>query len=118
MTTKSAAPVSITSVLHEDRVFPPSEEFSRKAHVKSMREYRRLYKESIDDPEAFWGKMAEKELVWFRPWKQVLKWKVPDAKWFIGGKLNLSVNCLDRHLDTATANKAAIIWEGEPAGPG
>jgi acetyl-CoA synthetase len=103
---KSAAPVSITSFQHEDRVFPPSEEFSTKAHLKSMREYRRLYKESIDDPEAFWGKMAEKELVWFRPWKQVLKWKVPDAKWFIGGKLNLSVNCLDRHLDTATANKS------------
>ncbi len=115
---KSAAPVSITSVLHEDRVFPPSEEFSGRAHVKSMREYRRLYKESIDDPEAFWGRMAEKELVWFKPWKQVLKWKVPDAKWFVGGKLNLSVNCLDRHLNTATANKAALVWEGEPAGPG
>src|SRR6478735_1153947 len=95
---QSAAPVSITSVLHEKRVFEPRAEFSARAHIKSLREYRRLYKESIDDPEAFWGKVAEKELVWFKPWKQVLKWKVPDAKWFVGGKLNLSVNCLDRHL--------------------
>jgi acetyl-CoA synthetase len=115
---QSAAPTSITSVLHEKRVFPPPAEFSAKAHVKSLREYRRLYKESIDDPETFWGKVAEKELVWFKPWKKVLKWKAPDVKWFVGGKLNLTVNCLDRHLNTPTANKAALIWEGEPAGPG
>src|SRR5204863_9074502 len=70
------------------------------------------------DPEGCWGKVAAKELVWFKPWKQVLKWKVPNAQWFVGGKLNLSVNCLDRHLGTPTANKAALIWEGEPAGPG
>jgi acetyl-CoA synthetase len=109
---------SITSVLQEDRVFPPSKEFSARAHVRSMGEYRKLYKESIDDPEGFWGRMAEKELVWFKPWKQVLKWKVPDAKWFVGGKLNVSSNCLDRHLNTSLANKAALIWEGEPAAPG
>lgn len=112
------APTSITSVMHEDRVFPPPKEFSLKARVKSMGDYRRLYKESIADPEAFWGKMAGKELVWFKPWKQVLKWKAPNAKWFVGGKLNVSSNCLDRHLETPLANKAALIWEGEPAGPG
>jgi acetyl-CoA synthetase len=112
------APTSITSVMREDRVFPPPKEFSLKARVKSMGEYRRLYKESIADPEAFWGKMAAKELVWFKPWKQVLKWKAPNAKWFVGGKLNVSSNCLDRHLETPLANKAALIWEGEPAGPG
>ena len=115
---QSSAANAITSFSQERRVFPPSPEFSAKAHIKSPREYKRLYKESIDDPEGFWGKMAEKELVWFKPWKQVLKWKAPDAKWFIGGKLNLSYNCLDRHLGTPTANKAALIWEGEPAGPG
>lgn len=115
---QASTPDSITSVLNEDRVFPPSKEFTLKAHIKSMAEYRRLYKESITDPEAFWGRCAEKELVWFKPWKEVLKWKAPHAKWFVGGKLNVSVNCLDRYLDTPLANKAAIIWEGEPAAPG
>ncbi|MGN6385830.1 MAG: AMP-binding protein, partial [Verrucomicrobiota bacterium] len=115
---QASTPDSITSVLNEDRVFPPSKEFALQAHIKSMAEYRRLYKESITDPEAFWGRCAEKELVWFKPWKEVLKWKAPHAKWFVGGKLNVSVNCLDRYLDTPLANKAAIIWEGEPAGPG
>src|SRR5207253_2273990 len=75
-------------------------------------------RESIDDPEGFWSRQAEAELVWFKPWKQVLQWKVPNAKWFVGGQLNVSFNCLDRHLDSPIANKAAIIWEGEPAGAG
>ncbi len=115
---RPVASSAITSVLQEDRVFAPAAEFSAQAQVKSLKEYRKLYKQSIDDPETFWGKMAEKELVWFKPWKQVLKWKVPDVKWFVGGKLNVSTNCLDRHLGTPVANKAALIWEGEPAGPG
>jgi acetyl-CoA synthetase len=115
---QAQGPTSITSVLHETRVFPPPKEFSQKAHIKSLNDYRRLYKESISNPEKFWGRMAKNELVWFKPWKQVLKWKAPNAKWFIGGKLNLSYNCLDKHLDTPTANKAALIWEGEPAAPG
>jgi acetyl-CoA synthetase len=109
---------SITSVLHEERLFPPAKEFSLRAHIKSPAQYQKLYKESIVDPEGFWGRMAEKELVWFKPWKKVLKWKAPDAQWFLGGKLNVSYNCLDKHLGTPTANKAALIWEGEPAGPG
>jgi acetyl-CoA synthetase len=113
-----ATAVNITSVLHEARVFPPPREFSENAYIKSLSEYRKLYKESILQPEAFWDRMAKKELVWFSPWKTVLKWKAPDAKWFLGGKLNVSYNCLDRHLDTPTANKAALIWEGEPAAPG
>ncbi len=111
-------PVNITSFSHEERVFPPAKEFSARAHIKSMAHYRKLYNESIKSPEKFWGKQAKNELVWFKPWTKVLQWKVPFAKWFVGGKLNVSHNCLDRHLDTPTANKAAIIWEGEPAGAG
>jgi len=79
-----------------------------------MAQYQKLYQESIRSPEKFWAKQATNELVWFKPWKKVLQWKLPYAKWFVGGKLNVSYNCLDRHLDTPTANKAALIWEGEP----
>jgi acetyl-CoA synthetase len=83
-----------------------------------MAQYRALYNESIRQPEKFWGRAAKEELVWFKPWKKVLQWKLPNAKWFVGGRLNVSFNCLDRHLGTPVANKAALIWEGEPAGPG
>ncbi len=109
---------NIESLSHENRVFHPSKEFSAKAHIKSMAHYRKLYTQSIKSPEKFWGTQAKNELVWFSPWKKVLQWKAPFAKWFVGGKLNVSHNCLDRHLDTPTANKAALIWEGEPAGAG
>src|SRR3954471_17439567 len=110
--------INITSVLNEARVFRPAKAFSKAAHVKSFAEYQKLYKESISAPEKFWGKQAKAELVWNTPWTKVLQWKEPFAKWFVGGKLNVSANCLDRHLGTATANKAALIWEGEPAAPG
>jgi acetyl-CoA synthetase len=116
--TSSAPLVNITSVLHEDRVFPPPKAFAKTAWIKSMAQYRKLYNESIRQPEKFWARQAKEELVWFKPWKSVLQWKLPYAKWFVGGRLNVSYNCLDRHLNSATANKAAIIWEGEPAGPG
>jgi len=109
---------NITSILHEERVFPPPKAFAQKAHVKSFAQYRALYNESVRQPEKFWARQAKEELVWFKPWKKVLQWKLPYAKWFVGGQLNVSYNCLDRHLGTATANKAALIWEGEPAGPG
>src|SRR5580704_5165878 len=111
-------PKNISSFQHEDRVFKPSREFSQKARIKSMAQYRKLYNESVKSPEKFWAKQAKNELVWFKPWKKVLEWKEPFAKWFIGGQLNLSHNCLDKHLGTPTANKAALIWEGEPAAPG
>jgi acetyl-CoA synthetase len=118
-TKASAKPTeNITSVLHEERVFPPPKEFSKKAQVKSLAEYRKLYQESIHSPEKFWARQAKNEIVWFKPWKKVLQWKAPNAKWFIGAQTNVSYNCLDRHLDTPTANKAAIIWEGEPAEDG
>jgi acetyl-CoA synthetase len=111
-------PASITSVLNENRVFHPPKEFSSRARIKSLAHYRKLYAESIRSPDKFWGKQAKNELVWFKPWKRVLDWKPPFAKWFVGGQLNVSYNCLDRHLGTPTANKAALIWEGEPASPG
>ena len=102
-------------MLNEERLFPPDKEFSKRAHIKSLAQYSKIYKESIESPEVFWDKQARNELVWSQPWKKTLQWKAPNAKWFVGGKLNVSVNCLDRYLDTATANKAALIWEGEPA---
>ena len=114
----SQKPANITSLQHEGRTFPPPKDFAAHARIKSLAQYRKLYAQSIKAPEKFWAAQAKQELVWFRPWKKVLQWKAPYAKWFVGGKLNVAHNCLDRHLGTATANRAAIIWEGEPAAPG
>ncbi|HYT59523.1 MAG TPA: acetate--CoA ligase [Haliangiales bacterium] len=111
-------PTAITSVLNEHRVFKPRKDFTEKARIKSLTQYRKLYNESIRAPEKFWAKQAKNELIWFKPWKRVLQWREPFAKWFVGGRLNVSYNCLDRWLDTPTANKAALIWEGEPATDG
>jgi acetyl-CoA synthetase len=106
-------PEDITSVLKEDRVFNPSPDFCKKAHINSLEEYEAMYKRSIDDPDGFWSDQAEK-LHWFKKWDKVLEWNEPFVKWFAGAKTNLSYNCLDRHLNTWRKNKAAIIWEGEP----
>jgi acetyl-CoA synthetase len=103
----------ILSVLKEQRVFQPPEGFRQAAHVKSLDEYRALYRRSLEDPDAFWAEQAG-ALVWSRPWDRVLEWKAPFAKWFVGGQLNISENCLDRHVATWRRNKAAILWEGEP----
>jgi acetyl-CoA synthetase len=103
----------IDSTLRENRVFPPPPEFAAQAHIKSLAEYEALYKKSIDDPEAFWAKAAG-ELDWFKRWDKVLEGSFPSAKWFTGGKLNLSYNCVDRHALGARARKTALIWEGEP----
>ena len=104
---------NIDSVLTENRVFECSEEFRSKAHVKSMAEYERMFHEAETDPEKFWGDVAG-ELHWFKKWDKVREWDCPWAKWFSGGELNLSYNCLDRHVATWRRNKAALIWEGEP----
>ncbi|MGA9768147.1 MAG: acetate--CoA ligase [Blastocatellia bacterium] len=104
---------SIDSVLKESRVFPPSEEFSQQAHIKSLEQYERIYREAEADPEKFWSRIAG-ELHWFRAWDRVLEWDAPWAKWFVGGQINISYNCLDRHATTWRRNKAALIWEGEP----
>ena len=95
-------------VLDEKAVAPPAE-FSRRAHVKSLEEYRLLYQRAANNPEEFWGEQA-KLLHWFERPKQILDWKPPHAKWFVGGKLNVSYNCVDRHLEK-NANKPAILWE-------
>ncbi len=104
---------SIESRLQEDRVFPPPTEFSARAHIKSIAEYERLYRRSIEDPEGFWAGIAE-DITWRRRWTRVLEWTPPFAKWFVGGALNVSENCLDRHLAGPRRTKPAIIWEGEP----
>jgi acetyl-CoA synthetase len=104
----------IKSVLREGRVFMPSAEFSSKAYIKSFEEYEQLYNEAAKDLEKFWASIAEGNLHWFRKWDKILEWNEPNAKWFIGGKINASYNCLDRHVQTWRRNKAAIIWEGEP----
>src|SRR3954463_2749086 len=104
---------NIESHLVEKRVFKPSKAFAKAARIKSLEQYRRMYRESIKSPAKFWAREAS-ELVWQKRWKSVLKWKAPFAQWFVGGKLNLSENCLDRHLTGPKRNKVAILWEGEP----
>jgi acetyl-CoA synthetase len=107
------ANTDITSILDERRRFAPSPAFSKQAHIKSLAQYKKMYNESIKKPEVFWNRVA-KELHWFKPWKKVLQWKEPYAKWFVGGKTNMSYNCLDRHVQSWKKNKVALIWEGEP----
>ncbi len=104
---------AIESSMREDRVFAPPGEFARHAHIKSREEYDRLYRESIDQPDQFWGRMAE-SLHWFKKWDRVLEWTAPNAKWFVGGKLNASYACLDAQIEKGLGDKAAILWEGEP----
>ena len=105
---------TIESILHEKRLFQPPAEFSEKAHIKSLEEYQALYDKAKADPQAFWAELASQELDWFQNWDTVLDWQPPFAKWFVNGKINISYNCLDRHLTTWRKNKAALIWEGEP----
>jgi acetyl-CoA synthetase len=104
---------SLDSTLRENRLFPPPPEFSARARIQSIEQYEALYKQSIEDPETFWADAAE-ELHWFKKWDKVLDWNLPWAKWFVGGKINLSYNCVDRHALGERAGKTAILWEGEP----
>jgi acetyl-CoA synthetase len=104
---------NLDSTLHEHRVFPPPAEFAAKAHVKSLEEYETLYRRSIQDPQRFWGEIAS-ELHWFAPWTKVLEWNPPSARWFVGGKINLCYNCVDRHALGDRKDKVALLWEGEP----
>ncbi len=104
---------NITSLSTEKRLFKPKKSFSEQAHIKSFDQYKKMYAQSIKNPEKFWGKAAE-ELHWFKKWKKVLKWKAPHSEWFTGGKLNLSYNCLDRHVENGRKNKVALFFEGEP----
>jgi acetyl-CoA synthetase len=104
----------IESVADEGRTFEPHAAFVQKARISSQEEYNALYKRSMDDPEGFWGELAAQELHWFKPWDKVLQWEEPTAQWFVGGQLNISYNCLDRHLTGPRRHKAALVWEGEP----
>ena len=104
---------NITSMLNEHRVFEPPTAFRKAANVSGLAAYEVLYARSIADPEAFWAEIAS-GFEWSTPWTRVLEWNPPFAKWFTGGRTNISVNCLDRHVRTARRNKAAIVWEGEP----
>ncbi len=104
-----------TSKSEEQLVYEPSDAVKTKASIKTMEEYKKLYQKSVKDPEKFWGELAE-ELDWKKKWNKVLQWDFdkPEIKWFAGGKLNASYNCLDRHLSTWRRNKVALIWQGEP----
>jgi acetyl-CoA synthetase len=99
----------IDTLLDEQRTFPSPASFKRGATVRSQAIYQQARRNRL----RFWERQAG-ELEWMRPWKEVLRWKPPHAKWFVGGKLNASVNCLDRHVRTARRNKVALLWEGEP----
>ena len=99
----------IDVLLTETRSFPPDPAFTAQANVAS----EGIYEDAARDHEAFWAAQAGK-LEWMRPWERVLEWDPPFAKWFVGGQLNVSVNCLDRHVRGSRRNKAALVWEGEP----
>src|SRR6476620_9777884 len=101
-------------LMADPNVYPPSPEFVAKANVKGMEGYRALYQAAAEDPEKFWGGLAEQELAWFQKPSKTLEWNSPFAKWFVGGKINISYNCIDRHLTTHRKNKVASLWEGEP----
>ena len=105
---------SITSILHESRVFPPPPDFARSARVSSLEQYQALWNRAKDDPEGFWAEQA-RELRWSKPWEKVLDWSNPPfARWYVGGHLNACDNCVDRHCEGPLKNKAAIVFEGEP----
>jgi acetyl-CoA synthetase len=104
---------NIESQLNEKRVFKPSDAFSAQSHIPSLEAYEQLCKQAETDPEAYWAGIAS-ELHWFEKWNKVLEWDLPFSNWFVGGKTNVSYNCLDRHLNTSRKNKVAILWEGEP----
>ncbi len=106
---------SIEVLLHEERHFPPSDDISSSAHIKGLKEYDELYAESVNDPEGFWGRMATEMLDWDTPWNRVLEYDFdkPEFKWFKGGRLNASYNCIDRHLNTDKKESVAILWEAD-----
>ncbi|MFC1757671.1 acetate--CoA ligase [Planctomycetota bacterium] len=104
----------IDTVMHEDRLFPPSADFASKSKIGSMEEYQKLWDQAKADPVAFWDDLAKSDLHWFKPYEQVLEWEQPFAKWFVGGQTNASYNCLDANIEAGRGDKTAIIWEGEP----
>jgi acetyl-CoA synthetase len=110
----AAAVGQIDTVMQEKRLFPPRQEFSAQARIKSMDEYQQLWDRAAADPAKFWGELAREELHWFQPFAKPLVWKEPFAEWFVGGKTNASYNCLDRNIAAGLGERTAILWEGEP----
>jgi acetyl-CoA synthetase len=108
---------AVKSSASRKEIYPPPKDFKKRAHIKSLKAYREIYRRSVDDPEGFWSEQAQ-ELSWFKKWNKVLDYDFHDARvrWFEGGKINVSLNCLDRHLDSWRKNKAALIWVGEKIG--
>ncbi|MFM7249077.1 MAG: acetate--CoA ligase [Planctomycetaceae bacterium] len=106
---------TLASVMHEERMFPPPRDFSSRARIGSLEEYGRLYDAARKDPEAFWGERAA-ALPWTTPYERVLDWQPPHVRWFVGGRLNVSAACLDRHLAAGKGEKTALVWVGEPLG--
>jgi acetyl-CoA synthetase len=104
----------IDTVMQEKRLFAPPKEFAANARIKSLDEYQKLWDQAASDPPEFWADLARGELHWFQPFEQSLVWKEPFAQWFVGGKTNVSYNCLDRNLAAGLGNRTAIQWEGEP----
>jgi acetyl-CoA synthetase len=104
----------IDTVMQEKRVFPPPKEFTKKARIKSLDEYQRLWDQAAEDPAKFWADLARDELHWFEPFEKPLVWDEPFAQWFPGGKTNIAYNCLDRNLAAGLGERSAILWEGEP----
>ena len=105
----------IDSVMHEDRLFAPSEQFVAQAQIKSLDEYQQIWDQAKADPIAFWDSFAKNELHWFEPYDEVLEWNEPYAKWFVGGKTNVVLQLPGRSSRyTIAKTKSAIIWEGEP----
>src|SRR5207253_447785 len=96
----------------ENRIFPASPAFAERAWIKSRQQYDTLYRQSIDDPDTFWGNVGN-ELHWSTKWSKVLDWQPPNARWYVGGKTNVAYNCLDRQIDAGRGDKVAILWEGE-----
>ncbi|MFM9025719.1 MAG: acetate--CoA ligase [Planctomycetaceae bacterium] len=115
MSTTGKAAGRVASVMQEDRVFPPPAEFSARARIGSLEEYRRLYDAAVRDPEGFWRDRAL-ALPWMTPFTKVLDWQPPAAKWFTGGTTNASVACLDAHVAAGKGEKTALVWVGEPTG--
>jgi len=113
MRVQTSVGTNVESLLREDRVFAPPAEFAAKARVGSVEEYEAIYRQSVEEPEAFWAEAAG-GLEWFAPWEKVLEGEMGSAQWFVGGKLNLCHNCVDRHALGARREKTALLWEGEP----
>ena len=100
--------------MSQEAIYPPNPDFTGKAHVSGIDARHALYEQAKNEPDAFWGKLAEEEVHWFQKWSQVFEWNPPFVKWFVGGKTNVSYNCLDRHATGPRKDKVAILWEGEP----